>query len=194
MTSPFDVPVPEADLERPAFVPLPTGEYRATLQPGSTIEDWKNGGGKRLLVPFSNFRSQNGGLDRPNAQIAARYNIEGIASEKARAVTTRQITAMGRAFGLTEQSQTADGKPAHKLTATKYAEFVTQLNAMAGSEVEVYVETGPRVRDGEIQYKPDGATPWIDTEIRRVSAIKAAEWVDGGQGVAERRAQRPRFP
>ena len=68
---------------------------------------------------------------------------------------------LAHALGLTSETQTDAGKPALRLTAKSNDEFIEQVNAMAGTEVGVYITAKKSDR-----LKNDG-TPFINNDISR---------------------------
>jgi len=165
----FDVTVPDSELEAPAFEPIPTGPYRTTLQAGSGLVE--NGKGwKAIRIPFLGFRDPKSGKEWQRS-LNAQLTYENPNSPKSVQIGFAAIIGAAAALGLTEPTTTADGKPAQKLTAADMDELVSQLNQMAGTEVEVYVTAGPRKRAGVVQLKADG-TPFLDNEIKRISAAR----------------------
>lgn len=179
-TNQFDVAVPDSELEGPAFTVMPTGTYRSTLVTGAVIVDNAATGGswKALQLPFLGFKDAKSGKEFQRS-LNARFTFES-ANDQAVKIGMGQIIAAAAAVGLTEPTVTNDGKPAQKLaidTAGKSnEEVVTELidafNQVAGTEVEVYLTGGPRIRKGKAVLKADGVTPFMDNEIKRVSAAK----------------------
>lgn len=177
--SAFNVAVPQEELDsKPSFL-LPAGWYVSTIQGGSQVVVGTNNPTWRgIRVPFSGFESKKDGTksekDR-NLQIT-------IASENAQAVSigAKQAVELAVAFGLAEDT-TVNGKPAKRLTAQGnnaeelYANFVEQLNAVAGSPCDVYVVAKKRKRDGQVVMRDDNTGPVMDNEISRVAVLGAGK-------------------
>lgn len=165
----FDVAVPDSELETPVFQPVPTGAYRTTLQAGAEIVG--NGNGWRAIrIPFQGFRDVKSGKEYARA-VRAQFTFES-SSEQARQIGWRSIVGAAAAFGLTEPTVDAAGKAAQKPTVSTPEELIEQFNQMAGTEVEVYLTAKARMKGGQPVLKQDGQ-PYMDNEIKRVSAIKA---------------------
>lgn len=165
----FDVVVPDSELEAPAFEPIPTGTYRATLQAGAALAGNDNGW-KAIRIPFAGFRDTKSGKEW-NRSLNAQLTYENPSSPQSVKIGFDAIIQAAAALGLTEPVTGSDGKPGQKLTAANMDELVSQFNQMAGTEVEVYLTAGPRKRKGVVVLKQDG-TPFIDNEIKRISAAR----------------------
>lgn len=173
----FDVAVPDAELEAPAFTPVPTGAYITRLfdEPSNDrtkIAAVENGKGwKAIRLPFHGFRDTKTGKEYGRT-VTAQFTYENANNAKSAQIGYQAIIGAAAALGLTEPSVTADGKPAQKLTASSIDELLEQFRAMVGTEVEVYMTVGPRKKAGQIVQRTDGSGPVMDNEIKRVSAIK----------------------
>lgn len=170
VSSIFDVSVPDAELEAPAFEPIPTGAYRTTLQAGAELAQ-NASGWKGIRLPFQGFRDAKTGQEFQRA-LRAQFTYEH-SNPKAVQIGYQGIIGAAAALGLTEPTIDANGKPSQKLVATSMEELVSQFNQMAGTEVEVYVTVQERKKNGQVVTKQDGK-PFLDNEIKRISAVKAA--------------------
>lgn len=163
----FNVAVPVEELNaKPSFL-MPAGWYQSTLQAGAELKA-NDTGWKGIRLPFAGFTSKKDGASfdkERNYQIT----IEG--SDKAVEIGRKQLVAAAAAFGLTEDTVDANGKPAKRLTATSPEELVEQFNAVAGSPCDVYVTTKKRKRGKEIVMRDDGNGPVMDNEISAVAAF-----------------------
>lgn len=165
----FDVAVPNESLDKPAFEPLATGGYRATLQPGAELVSNDNGW-KAVRLPFANFVDKGG---RTHARsIRAQFTYESSTSPEAVRIGREGLIGAAAAFGLTTTVQNGDGKPAQKLTAKDYDELVAQFASVAGSEADVYVKVQKRKRAGQVVLK-DSGEPVLDNEVSRISKVAA---------------------
>lgn len=171
MTNPFEIAVPNDELDRPDFEPMPTGEYFSTLQPG-TEKASNDGGWEAIRLPFKGFRAKDGSADFENRERAAQFTIANPGSPQAVEIGVKGLIAAAQAFGLTEET-TVDGKPAQRLTATNYEELIDQFNSVAGTEVEVYVKVKRRKKNKQVVLKDDGSAV-LDNEIARISALTPA--------------------
>ena len=167
----FEVTVPDSELEAPAFEPMPAGAYVTTLQPGASLASNQTGW-KGIRLPFSGFRSTNGKGEFTRS-LRAQFTYEHATSPRAVEIGRQGIVGAAAAVGLTEPSQTADGKAGQRLTAKSYEELVEQFNAMAGTEVEVYIVAKARMRNGQAVQRNDGTGVVMDNEIRNVRAVSA---------------------
>lgn len=164
----FDIAVPNDDLAKPAFEPLPVGSYRATLEPG--VEKVGNDNGwEAVRLPFANFVDAAGKTHSRNMR--AQFTIANKTSEQAVQIGRAALIGAAAAFGLT-RTVDVGGKPAQQLLAKDIDELVTQLNSVAGSEASVYVKVQKRKRDGKVVMKDNGE-PVLDNEISRVSKTAA---------------------
>ncbi len=161
MSDIFNLTVPEEELDkRPDGGPMPAGAYKSTLQTGAELVN-NDTGWKGLRIPFAGFASTKNGAVTFDREIRAQFTFEHATSTQAVEIGQRNIIGAARAFGLTEE--VGGG---HKLTASSYEELISQLDAVAGTEVEVYVKAKASNR-----LKDDG-TPFINNEIARVSALE----------------------
>jgi hypothetical protein len=166
----FNVAVPDEELEAPAFEIIPTGAYRSTLQAGTQVAE-KNGW-TRFQLPFRGFQAD--GRSFEGRVLTARFPIGAPASpgnDKAVSIGRRNVIGAAAALGLTEPIE-KDGKVSQKLVASSNDELAQQFNAMAGTDVEVYVKARARERAGQPVLKADG-TPVMDNEIVNVRAARA---------------------
>lgn len=173
----FNVAVPQDELDaKPSFL-MPAGWYATTLAGGAQVVSNDNGW-KGIRVPFSGFAAKSDGKsyekDR-NYQITT-----DSANEQAKAIGAKQAVELAAAFGLAEET-VVNGKPAKRLTAQGrtpdefWANFVEQLNAVAGSPCDVYVTVKKRKRGKEIVMKDDNSGPVMDNEISRVAELGAGK-------------------
>ena len=172
----FTVSVPDDALEAPAFELMPTGAYRSTLQGGARVDE--TNGWRRLHLPFRGFASAKLGKEFGAKTLEARFPVEAPAGAaegavKAASIGQQAVIGAAAALGLTESVQAADGKTHQKLVANSYDELVAQFNAMAGTDVEVYVVAKPRMRNNAPVLRQDGTGPVMDNEIRNVRALAA---------------------
>lgn len=179
--SDFNIPVPTDELDaRPVFEPMPAGWYtNVTLQGGAQAVDGKkldsagNPKWRGIRIPFSGFTSKKDGKvferDR-NYQITTFSD-----NAKALQIGRQQLTALAVAFGLAEDAFDAAGKPAKRMTATSPEEFVSQLNAVAGSPCDAFVKIVKRTRDGVVVQRDDNSGPVLDNEISAVAALGAGK-------------------
>ncbi len=168
----FNVSVPDESLEAPAFELMPTGAYRTTLQAGAELVE--KDGWTRVHLPFRGF--VNGKASFPGRNLEARFPVgapEGANDKQRTAARIGQAGVIGAAaaLALTEPTTTAEGKPGQKLIATSNDELIAQFNAMAGTEVEVYVVAKARTRNGQVVQRTDGNGAVMDNEIRNVRTI-----------------------
>lgn len=165
----FSVAVPDEELEAPSFETIPTGAYRSTLQAGTRVEE-KNGW-KRFHVPFRGFAPlRSNGKAYEGRVLEARFPIEGTSAEAVR-IGRNAVIGAAAALGLTEPVQLPTGKQGQKLTASSNEELAQHFNAMAGTEVEVYVKAKARERNGKPVKKEDGSLV-MDNEISNVRALR----------------------
>jgi hypothetical protein len=168
----FNVPVPTDELDaKPSFL-MPAGWYQTTLQPGAQVVS-NDSGWAGIRVPFQGFTSKKDGKvfdkDRNFQVTTAHSNPETVR------IGMQQLVALGAAFGLTEDTTDAAGKPAKRLTAESPEEFVEQLNAVAGSPCDAYVTTKKRTRGKQVVMRDDNTGPVMDNEISRVAAFGAGK-------------------
>jgi hypothetical protein len=167
MTTAFDfsIPVPTDELNAKPSSLLPNGWYLATFGGGAELLDNGNGW-QGIKVPLSGFVGRDGKTyDRDR-----RYQVTVASSSQAAVdIGRRQLVEAAQAFGLAEDT-TVNGKPAKRLTCSTPAEFVEQLNALAGTPVDVYVTTKARKRNGQPVMRDDGAGPVMDNEVSRIAA------------------------
>ncbi len=169
MSDDFNVAVPQEELDaRPAGA-LDPGWYTSTIQGGAEEASGTNSPNWRgIRIPFAGFTSKKDGktYDRDrNYQITtAGDNAESVR------IGRQQMVALAVAFGLAEDT-TVDGKPAKRLTANSPAEFIAQLNAVAGSPCDVYLTRKPRKRNGVVVMRDDNTGPVMDNEISRVAEL-----------------------
>ena len=174
----FDIAVPDAELEAPAFQPIPTGPYTSKLShdpgtPRRAIELVSNANGwQAIRLPFTGFTGKDG--KTYGRTVAAQFTIKNPNSPKAASIGWQAVVGAAAAFGLTEPTTTPDGKPAQKVTAATPEELVEQFRAMAGTEAEVYLTAGPRMKGGNPVMKQDGSGPFMDNEIKNVRALRAS--------------------
>ena len=161
----FSVPVPVDDLNRKPGGLLPNGWYTTTFGGGALLAD-NNNGWQGIRLPFAGFTARDGQtFDRER-----RYQITVASTSKtATDIGRRQLVEAAVAFGLAEDTVTADGKPAKRPTAGSPEEFIEQVNALAGTPVDVYVTTKKRERNGQPVMRDDGAGPVMDNEISRIA-------------------------
>ncbi len=162
------IEVPEEELEAPTgFEPIPTGAYRTTLQTGSELRS-NDRGWVALRTPFLGFVPSKGdGKAFPTLTLNAQFTIENPKSAQAVQIGQQGVLGMAQALGLT----TSEGGVVRP-TWTTNEELVEMVNAMAGTEVEVYIKTAPRKAKPDGSHLKNDGTPWIDSEIKRVSAVK----------------------
>ena len=161
MSDIFNLTVPQEELDKPAeYTPMPAGPYKSTLQTGAELVS-NDSGWRGLRIPFAGFASTRNGAITFDREIRAQFTFEHATSAQAVEIGQRNIVGAARAFGLTEE--VGDG---HKLTASSYKELISQLDAVAGTEVEVYVKAKRSDR-----LKDDGS-PFINNEIGRVSTLE----------------------
>lgn len=161
----FSIPVPQDELDsKPSFL-LPNGWYGSTIQPGAEVVKNDNGWAG-VRIPFAGFTNREGkAFDKSrNYQVTTKSD-----NVQAAQIGAKQLVQIAVAFGLAEETTVA-GKPAQKLTASDAAEFVEQLNGVAGSPCDVYVTTKKRKRGKEIVMRDDGNGPVLDNEISAVAA------------------------
>ncbi len=166
----FNVAVPQDELDaKPSFL-LANGWYGSTLQPGAQVVS-NDKGWAGIRIPFSGFTDKAGKTtekDR-NYQITTESD-----NAQAKSIGAKQAVELAVAFGLAEET-TVNGKPAKRLTAQGstpeefWANFVEQLNSVAGSPCDVYVTTKKRKRDGAVVMRDDNTGPVMDNEISRVA-------------------------
>lgn len=165
----FDVVVPDEELARPAFEPLPTGVYQTTLMGAEEVSNADGWHGVRLT--FEGFTGANREWNRT---LRAQFTTAHPTSQQAVQIGYSGLIGAAAAFGLTQPTTTPDGKTGQKLVATSTEELVGQLQQVAGTVVEVYVKTGVRKKQGKIVLKDDG-TPWVDSEVKRISPIQKGD-------------------
>lgn len=169
----FNVAVPQDELDaKPNFL-MPAGWYATTLAGGAQVVSNDNGW-KGIRIPFSGFTSK---VDGKSFEKDRNYQITTDSeNEQAKSIGAKQAVELAAAFGLAEDA-TVNGKPAKRLTATGatrdefWANFVEQLNAVAGSPCDVYVTTKKRKRGKEIVMRDDKTGPVMDNEISRVAEL-----------------------
>lgn len=169
-TNDWNVPVPQETLDRkPSFL-MPAGWYASVLQAGSEIVGSDNNPSwKAIKVPFAGFASKKDSTQNfPDKTRDARYTIAG--TDQAVQIGREQLTALAVAFGLAEDTVDAEGKPAKRMTATSPEDFVSQLNAVAGTPCDVYITVKNRKRGKTVVMKEDGSGPVQDNDIARVAA------------------------
>lgn len=163
----FNIPVPTEELNaKPSFL-MPAGWYQSTLQTGAEIKSNDNGW-SGIRLPFAGFTSKKDGTTFDKDR---NYQITIAGSDKAVEIGRKQLVAAAAAFGLTEDTVDANGKPAKRLTATSPEELVEQFNSVAGSPCDVYVTTKKRTRGKEVVMRDDGNGPVMDNEISAVAAF-----------------------
>jgi len=175
-----DIVVPDTELERPAFELLPTAGYDSTVGGGATVVE-NNNGWRALSVPFVGFVNTKTQAAFPNRTVKATYTLESD-NEQAVQIGRTDLTKLVAALGLAEEATAPDGSSGKRIPPaffadrthdgeTDYTRLVNAINAMGGTRVNVYVVLKERTRKGEVQLKDDG-TPWMDNEVKRVSAIR----------------------
>lgn len=166
MSDAWNIEVPDEELEfTPRTFERPkTGYYNATLEPGAEYAsgDTDDGGWEAAdivctgLVQGSNTKFQN-------------YKVNG----RFYSSNTKGVVNLARALNIAVRTDSG-WRPA----ADNMEEFVEQVNSMAGANVRIYVETGPRrkptgetdsngKRVWETVLREDGE-PFVDSKIRSV--------------------------
>ena len=173
----FTIVVPEEDMEPPSYQEIPSGQYRSTLQPGVEVAN-SDSGWEAVQMFFEGFTSKKTGEvynGRPlRASFTTKLSMDKPTHEKAIEIGTRGLVSAAFACGLTETVD-GGGKSAQKLTASSMDELVGQFNAMAGTEVLVYVKTGPRKDKGDGRHLKNDGTPWIDSEVGSVRPLPSED-------------------
>ena len=159
----IDLPENDEDLgyQPPDFSPIKSGWYKATfdggVEPRKGVSD--KGEWHALVVPCSGFVDQKTG----DMKYANRRPVEAFIFTS----DGKNMLNLARALSIAGP----DGK---SLVAGSREEFMEQCNSQAGTEVKVYIMSGPRRKkiDGvwETQLKDDGQ-PWIDSNIKSIEPL-----------------------
>lgn len=155
----FSIGVPAEELAPATWKDMPTGRYVTTLDGAELVENAH--GWQAIRVTATGFENTKTGETFENRTLRGQFTVAHATSTVAVDIGMREVVRMAEALGLTE---TENGNV--RLIPQSYEALVDAVNALVGSPVQVYVKTGERKRGGEIMYKDDGVTPWIDSEIK----------------------------
>ena len=165
-----DLPENDEDItfKPPSSDPMKTGFYRATYAGGGSVYDGVSDKGEwhALKLPFEGFVAHDvKGLEAGDTRYETWRPLEAFMFTS----DERAMLRLAWAFSLV-------GPDGRSLVASSREEFIEQLNSQAGTEVKVYIKSGPQKRKNpdtkkwEVQLKDD-KTPWMESNILSVEPL-----------------------
>jgi hypothetical protein len=177
----FTVGVPEEALDAPDFEPIPSGLYRTVFQAAEIVRGTNNPDWRGLKPRFEGFTpvsedgTETGGKAYPGLTLdRSAFTLANPTNAKSVAIGYAAAVGLARALGLAVQRGSGQwALPIESGDDAALDDLATQCNACAGTEVQVYIKTGPRKpkRAGDTSHLKQDGTPWTDSEIKRVCAV-----------------------